>query len=346
LRSNHNYLKYKELIRENGLIKHLGFLAIMAFLFAARFTFAAPPVLGLPIHCQIGVDCYIQNFMDHDRGLGWRDYACGSLSYDGHNGTDFGVVDLVTMKTGVNVLAASAGTVIAIRDGEPDISVRQRGRNSLAGKNAGNSVRISHSDGWETQYGHMKRGSIAVRANQKVKSGTVLGQVGLSGNTEFPHIDFTVRHLGRPVDPFAPDSQNCGVSEKTLWEPALAKTLTYRPTGLLIAGFSPVLPTRERVDTGDYSAATLALDSSSIVFWVVMFGLQKEDVLELRLSNINGQVLSGSRKTVDSNKAMAFAFVGKRRDGDVWLTGIYTGRVILNRGANVVIDEGRSVAVY
>ncbi|MBV5318200.1 MAG: hypothetical protein JZU50_10380 [Desulfobulbaceae bacterium] len=84
-----------------------------------------------------------------------------------------------------------------------------------------------------------------------------------------PGENFTVLHLGRSVDPFAPNPQNCGVSEKTLWEPALAKTLTYRPTGLLIAGFSPVLPERERVDTGDYSAATLALDSSSIVFWVV-----------------------------------------------------------------------------
>ena len=338
--------KFRELIGKNRLIKQLGSLAIVALLFTARFTFAAPPVLGLPIRCQIGVDCYIQNFVDHDRGPGWRDYACGSLSYDGHTGTDFGVADLVTMKAGVDVLAASAGTIIAIRDGEPDVSVHQRGPHSLTGKDAGNSVRIRHSDGWETRYGHMKRGSITVSVGQKVKSGMVLGQVGLSGNTEFPHVDFTVRYLDRPVDPFAPEQQNCGVSEKTLWDPALVKTLTYRPTGLLIAGFSPVLPEREQVDSGDYSAATLALDSPSIVFWVVMFGLQKEDVLELRLSNINGQVLSGSRKTVDSNKAMAFAFVGKRRDNDAWPTGIYTGQVILNRGAHVVLDESRSITVH
>jgi len=343
---NYNYLKTEELIRENRLIGRLGLLATMAVLFTARFTLAAPPVLGLPINCQVGVDCYIQNFVDHDHGPGWRDYTCGSLSYDGHNGTDFGVADLVTMKAGVDVLAASAGTVIAVRDGEPDLSVRQRGRNSLAGKDAGNSVRLRHSDGWETQYGHMKRGSITVRAGQKVESGTVLGQVGLSGNTEFPHVDFAVRHLGRPVDPFAPAQQDCGGSEKALWDPALVKTLSYRPTGLLIAGFSPELPRREQVDAGDYSATKLALDASSIVFWVVMFGLQEGDILEVRLSNTRGQVLSNSRKTVDSNKAMAFAFVGKRNTGEVWPTGTYTGRVILYRGAHVVLDEGRSIAVY
>ena len=103
---------------------------------------------------------------------------------------------------------------------------------------------------------------------------------------------------------------------------------------------------REQVDTGDYAAATLTVDAPSIVFWVVLFGLQKEDVLELRLRDIHGQVLSGSRKTVDSTKAMAFAFVGKRRASDAWLTGTYTGQVIVNRGAHVVIDASRSVTVH
>ena len=336
----------QKLMSKNRLINQLGLLAIMLLLFSTRIAFAAPPVLGLPIRCQLGVDCYIQNYVDHDRGPEWRDYACGSLSYDGHTGTDFGLADLVTMHTGVDVLAASAGTVTAIHDGEPDVSVQQRGQYSLEGKDAGNSVSIRHRDGWETRYGHMKRGSITVRVGQKVKSGQVLGQVGLSGKTEFPHVDFTVRYLDRPVDPFAPEQQQCGVSEKSLWDPALAKTLIYRPSGLLLAGFSPVVPEREQVDAGDYAASTLTVDAPSIVFWVVLFGLQKEDVLELRLRDIHGQVLSGSRKTVDSTKAMAFAFVGQRRDSDAWLTGIYTGQVIVNRGAHVVIDASRSVTVH
>jgi hypothetical protein len=322
-----------------------GLLATMTLLLTARFTFAAPPVLGLPIQCQIGVDCYIQNFIDHNSGPGHRDYACGSLSYDGHNGTDFAIANLAVMNAGVNVLAASAGTVLTVRDGEPDISINQRGHKSLAGKDAGNSVRIRHNDGWETQYSHMKHGSIAVRAGQTVKSGTVLGQVGLSGYTEFPHMHFTVRHLGLLVDPFAPEQQDCGVSKQTLWKPSLEKTMIYRPTGLVNAGFAPELPKREQVDAGNYSATTLAPDSSSIAFWMIMFGLQKEDVIELILSDTYGQVLSDSRKTVDSNKAMAFAFIGERRTNEVWPTGTYTGRVILYRGSHVVINESRAATV-
>jgi hypothetical protein len=327
------------------LIGQLALLASFVLLITVRITSAAPPVLELPINCQVGADCYIQNFVDHDPGPGWRDYTCGSLSYDGHNGTDFAVADLVKMKAGVDVLAASAGTVTAIRDGEPDISVRQRGRNSLQGKDAGNFVRIDHGDGWETQYGHMKHGSITVHAGQKVEAGAVLGQVGLSGNTEFPHLDFTVRHLGRAVDPFAPEQQDCGISGKALWDPVLAKMLSYRPTGLLIAGFSPEPPTREQVNTGDYPATRLGLDSSSIVFWVVLFGLQKEDVLELRIHTPRGQILSSDRKTVESDTAMVFAFVGKQSTCEFWPPGTYTGRVFFCRGGHTVIDEGRSVAV-
>ena len=320
--------------------------ASLVLLLTARFASAVPPELGLPIQCQIGVNCSIQNFYDHDSSPGWRDYACGTLSYNGHTGTDFRVPDLVAMNAGVNVLAAAAGTVIAIREGEPDISVRQRGRSALRGKDAGNAVRISHTDGWETQYSHLKRGSITVRVGQSVEAGMVLGQVGLSGNTEFPHVDFTIRHLGRAVDPFAPEQQDCGISEKSLWKPDLAKVLSYRSTGLLVMGFAPEQPERERAEAGDYSTSVLASNSSAIVLWMSLFGLQKNDILEIRLINPNGQELAINHTTADSNKAVWFAFVGKRRTTEVWPTGTYIGHVVLHRGEHVVIDGTRVVTVH
>src|SRR5262249_35663984 len=45
--------------------------------------------LGLPIDCEVGRSCVIQNYVDHDPSPNARDYQCGTLTYDGHNGTDF-----------------------------------------------------------------------------------------------------------------------------------------------------------------------------------------------------------------------------------------------------------------
>lgn len=328
-------------------LSHQGFPAI-SLLLAWQVATAAPPVLSLPIDCRLGIDCHIQNYVDRDAGPGWRDYTCGALSYNNHTGTDFRLPDLVAMEAGVNVLAAAAGVVAAVRDGEPDISVKQRGRAALQGKDAGNSVRITHDDGWETQYSHLKRGSVAVRAGQRIEAGAVLGKVGLSGRTEFPHVDFMVRHYGQPVDPFAPGGGNCGSSlldQRTLWDPTLQTALQYRPTGLLATGFATAPPARERAQAGDYATVKLAIDSPAIVFWIELFGLIEGDVLELLLTGPAGQPVAQSTTRAERNQAVHFGFAGKRKTATAWPHGIYTGRVVLRRGQSVMVDEQRSIPV-
>ncbi len=74
-----------------------------------------PPRLSLPVDCAMGTTCTIQNHFDHDPGPGYRDYACGVLSYDGEQGTDFRLPDLVAMAEGVAVLAAAPGRVLRSR---------------------------------------------------------------------------------------------------------------------------------------------------------------------------------------------------------------------------------------
>ena len=83
----------------------------------ARVEAEAPFALMLPIDCRPGVDCWILRYVDHDPGPGVRDYACGQLTGDGHKGTDFAIPNLATMTAGVEVRAAAAGIVDALRDG-------------------------------------------------------------------------------------------------------------------------------------------------------------------------------------------------------------------------------------
>ena len=171
-------------------------------------------VLDLPLACTLGETCLVQQYVDHDPSPAARDYQCGTLSYDGHNGTDFRLPSLAAQRAGVDVLAAAPGVVVRLRNDMDDVAMPEGGRIALGNRLCGNGLVIAHREGWETQYCHMARGSVRVEAGQSVEAGTPLGRVGLSGATVFPHLHFTVRHNGAIVDPFAfgAAADSCGGS--------------------------------------------------------------------------------------------------------------------------------------
>ncbi len=76
--------------------------------------------LGLPIACEVGQTCFIQNYVDHDPSAGARDYMCGHETSDGHDGTDFRLPSVAQEQAAVVVLAAADGQVLRTRDGMPD----------------------------------------------------------------------------------------------------------------------------------------------------------------------------------------------------------------------------------
>src|SRR5918995_6214456 len=158
--------------------------------------------LALPLDCAPGADCWVLRYVDHDPGPGVRDYMCGGQSGDGHKGTDIAIRDLAAMAAGVEVRAAAAGVVDALRDGMADTSVDEVGRAAVGGKECGNGIRLAHGDGWTTWYCHLRRGSLMVRQGDRVAAGQPLALVGLSGDTSFPHLHFDVRLGERVVDPF------------------------------------------------------------------------------------------------------------------------------------------------
>ena len=55
-----------------------------------------------------------------------------------------------------------------------------------------NTVCIKHAHGEYTVYGHLKHGSITVKVGQKVKAGQVIGRVGNSGSSTYPHLHFAM----------------------------------------------------------------------------------------------------------------------------------------------------------
>ncbi len=63
----------------------------------------------------------------------------------------------------------------------------------------GNYILIRHEDGRESLYGHLSK--IKIRLYEKVKSGTIIGNVGSTGLSTGPHLHFEVREHGKAKDP-------------------------------------------------------------------------------------------------------------------------------------------------
>lgn len=300
----------------------------LLLLSAAASPAAAEPVLSQPIDCILGETCHIQSYVDTDPSTAARDFTCGTMTYDGHKGTDFALPSLVALEKGVNVLAAADGVVRATRDGMDDRIMTAENEGDVEGRECGNGVVLTHPDGWETQYCHLKRGSIAVRSGTRVASGAVLGQVGLSGRTQFPHVHLSVRRGDTVIDPFAPEAapDTCGTApDRTLWQEAPP----YRPGGLISAGFATTVPDYATVKAGQAALPELAQDAPAIVFWAFAFGSQSGDTLDLRIIGPEGEVFA-HRDTLDRTQAQFFRAGGKRLRAAL-PPGLYTGEATLTR---------------
>ncbi|MGB5570790.1 MAG: M23 family metallopeptidase [Sedimenticolaceae bacterium] len=307
--------------------------------------------LALPVECDRNTGCLIQNYFDHDSGPGFADHTCGSLGYNGHDGIDFRLKNLSVMHSGVAVRAAAPGRVRAIRDEMPDVSIREPGQlTAIAGREAGNSVAIRHAGGWETQYSHLKRGSIRVAPGDDVEAGEVLGLVGLSGMTEFPHLHLSVRYEGEPVDPFVGVDQNfeCGDETTPLWGPEARGYLSYRPTGIIQAGFAEKQPDLESVESGDDNRQVVDIRADAIVFWIEAYGIKQGDQQVMTIFDPKGRVLVRHSEKFLKNRAKWFGYVGKKRRQDHWPVGRYQGKYILYRfqgGSEKLLELSRVVEV-
>ncbi|MBE7217782.1 MAG: M23 family metallopeptidase [Caulobacteraceae bacterium] len=283
---------------------------------------AGAPVLDFPLACELGRTCFVQRYLDRDPGPGARDYTCGTDTQDGHNGTDIRLRDFADMRRGVAVLAMASGRVARTRDGEPDVSVRERGLQNLDGRNCGNAVVIDHGNGWESQYCHMARGSVAVKPGEVVRAGQPIGRVGLSGETEFPHLHIGLSHAGAAVDPFAPGPGGtppgaCG-SGASLWR----HTPPYLTRVVINTGFADRAVDMPAIEAGDIAPPTPA--APILAAYARLIDLKRGDRLSLTLMAPGGQVLApAAEPPLAHDEQIAYLLAGKRRPPSGWPRGVY-----------------------
>ncbi|HZK16947.1 MAG: peptidoglycan DD-metalloendopeptidase family protein [Anaerolineaceae bacterium] len=97
-----------------------------------------------------------------------------------HNGLDY------SGRTGYNVYAADTGVVIYA---------------GWSNRGYGNTIVVSHGNGYLSLYAHLMDGGINVGCGSVVYGGSIIGFMGSTGNSSGPHLHFELRYEGSPVNP-------------------------------------------------------------------------------------------------------------------------------------------------
>jgi hypothetical protein len=298
--------------------------------------------LAFPLECTLGVNCFVQNYVDHDPGAGYRDFHCGAMTYDGHDGTDFRLPSMEEERAGIAVLAVADGVIKRVRDGVPDAMLTSANKGSVAGAECGNGVVIDHGDGWQTQYCHMQQGSINAVPGRAIKQGAPLGLIGLSGATEFPHLHLTVRHNGEVVDPFAPmlASGACSEEQTTTLFVDRRQNYTYRNRIVLNYGFSDGPVTPDAIEAGGLKAREPDQHSAALVAYIRMMGLEKGDVQTFAIIGPDGEPIVKRRfEPLDRPKAQNSIYIGWKRPIEGWKEGIYSAIYSISNGDVTKLDK-------
>ena len=153
----------------------------------------------------------ITNYVDLDNTSGLLDYNCGERTYDGHRGTDIALFPfswILKNEKHVEVIAAAPGIISYKQDGNFDEEC------SICPSCISNTIIITHADGSEAWYAHMKNGSLTNKlTGDAIATGEYLGTVASSGNSTGPHLHFEIRDANNTViDPYF---GNCSSSNGT-----------------------------------------------------------------------------------------------------------------------------------
>jgi murein DD-endopeptidase MepM/ murein hydrolase activator NlpD len=92
---------------------------------------------------------------------------------------------------GLDLAAPEGEEVLAVRDGV----VAELGEDPIYGK----YIIIQHGESWISLYGHLSKIETDLRSN--VRSGSLIGRVGSTGQSTGPHLHFELRQNGEAQDP-------------------------------------------------------------------------------------------------------------------------------------------------
>ena len=152
---------------------------------------ATPPPFGWPMSTPNSY--YMTAAFDLDPSTGgradWTGWVLGEPTagsghaYDGHSGTDWGMV------TGTELYAVANGTVYALRESVPNDDH----------SDTGNYLILDHSSvggkSYRTRYWHLSQNGVVPAAGASVTKGSLVAYSDNTGNSTGPHLHFGISRL-------------------------------------------------------------------------------------------------------------------------------------------------------
>lgn len=335
-------LGYSAPMRLTVLRKILQLLLPGLWLQATASASDTPPEFSLlwPVDCALGDTCWIARYPDKYTDKTATDYTCGFRTQEGHDGTDIAVSDLSALDTSIAVRAAADGVVWRVRDGVKDQILKPGDEDTVSKIGCGNVVIMQHPGGWQTNYCHLKNGSILVEPGQPITKGKRIGAVGVSGLTEFPHLHFMVRRkidgTMVSVDPFdgQPLTETCHTEKNDdggLWDTPVA----YQKTALM----PPLVTERraERTEIWQLQPSSLSANARVLYFQTRGFHVKEGDVWTLQLTAPDGTLFRNRKETQSRSRQRITIALGIPRPSGGFATGVWRATTSLERG-NQEID--------
>jgi len=122
-----------------------------------------------------------------------RKPVSNAIMRSGFGGRRHPILGFVKMHTGVDWATAYGTPIFASGNGV----VEKVGPEGGYGK----YIRLKHSNGYETAYGHMSAFAKGLEVGKRVRQGQVIGFVGSTGMSTGPHVHYEILVNGRFVDP-------------------------------------------------------------------------------------------------------------------------------------------------
>jgi murein DD-endopeptidase MepM/ murein hydrolase activator NlpD len=304
--------------------------------------------LRLPADCKLGEDCFLQQFPDMKKGDGAVDPYCGVATYEGHDGVDLRILSMKDIERGVPVVAVADGEVLRGRDGMADrLIATDAERKAIEPQACGNGVVMAHADGIETQYCHLRKGSIAVKPGQKLKAGDKIGEIGASGLVQFPHVHLTVRVKGKEVDPLTGNEVGtaCVVdpsNARPLFAPSIIAAIKPDQPTLLGFGLSGTVVDYDTLALRGFPDTARPGDPVRIA-WAWLANMRPGDRLKILLAGPDGKLIADTvTDPLDRSKAVYFSYTGKKGSP---APGIHTLEVTVIRRGAPLVSVSRDIAV-
>ena len=173
-----------------------------------------------------------------------------------------------------------------------------------------------------------------VSKGQEIAAGERIGRMGMSGDTDFPHLSFTLRRDKQTVDPFIGSEgfTQCGQGEQQLWAVVDDPILAYVKPEITQGGYTELRPSLsgplpEHAD----EIQVYSRQARAIYLWADFGGLRPGDEIWFRIHGPDGEPMFQHKKPIKSHFFADRHYIEFLKRTQIWPDGEYRGTVTLRR---------------